>query len=140
MSEKVRGLMLAHGDLSAGLVDAVREIAGGDADVIQPLSNRARGPEALLETIQRDAGAGPLLIFTDLASGSCAFAARKLATQRPDTAIICGANLAVLLDFVFHADLPLAELVERLVSQGRGAIIGSCAGTGTHATGAAARR
>ena len=140
MSERVQGLILAHGDLAAGLVDAVRQIAGSAADGLRPLTNRAAGPEALLEAVRRDAGPGPTVIFTDLASGSCAFAAHRLVAQRPETAVLSGANLAVLLDFVFHRDLPLPELVDRLVGNGRGAITGSCAKTNADAAGAAAGR
>lgn len=127
MSESVRGLILAHGSLAAGLVGAVRQIAGSEDDeTLQPLTNDGSGPEGLVAAINSAAGAAPVVVFTDLSSGSCAFAARKVSLTRPHTAVICGVNLAILLDFVFHRDLPLAELVERLVEKGRGAILGSC--------------
>ena len=127
MSESVRGLILAHGSLAAGLVGAVRQIAGAEDDeVLQPLTNDGSGPEGLVTAINSAAGESPVVVFTDLSSGSCAFAARKVSLTRPHTAVICGVNLAVLLDFVFHRDLPLPELVERLVEKGRGAIMGSC--------------
>ena len=126
MSEPVRGLILAHASVAAGLVDAVRQISGADEDTLRPLTNDGCGPAALLEAVRRDAGSGPALIFTDLASGSCGFAARKLVAERPCTAVLSGANLAMLLDFVFHRDLPLPELVDRLVAHGRDAITGAC--------------
>ena len=124
MSEPVQGLIVGHASLAAGLVDAVRQIAGDDADGLRPLSNAGCGPDALLDAVRREAGSGPALVFTDLASGSCAFAAHRLIAERPDTAVLFGANLAVVLDFVFHRHLPLPNLVERLATHGREAIRG----------------
>ncbi len=126
MSEPVRGLIVAHSSLAAGLVAAVRQIAGADEEALQPLSNDARGPEGLITALHEAVGDAPAILFTDLGSGSCAFAARRVALDRPDTAVVCGANLAVLLDFVFHRDLPLPQLVERLVEKGRAGITGAC--------------
>lgn len=126
MSEEVRGLIVAHSSLATGMAAAVRQISGAGPEALQPVSNEGRGPQELLEAVREVAGDSPVILFTDLASGSCAFAARKIAMDRPDTGIICGANLAVLLDFVFHRDLPIAELVARLVEKGRGGILGVC--------------
>lgn len=127
MSETTRGLILAHSSLANGLLGAVRQIAGvEDAGVLGSLSNEGSGPDDLIAAITAAAGASPAVIFTDLSSGSCAFAARKIALTRPHTAVVSGVNLAVLLDFVFHRDLPLPELAQRLVEKGRAAILGSC--------------
>ncbi len=126
MSESVRGLIIAHASLAAGLVAAVRQIAGVEADVLQPLSNEMRGPEGLIAAVHEAVGSAPAILFTDLESGSCAFAARRIVLTRPHTALISGVNLPVLLDFVFHRELPLPELVERLVAKGRAGISGAC--------------
>ena len=133
MSEGVRGLIVAHSSLAEGMAAAVRQIAGVDEEVLSTLSNEGRGPEGLLEALRTAVGDVPVVLFTDLNSGSCAFAARRIAIERPDTGIICGVNLPVLLDFVFHRDLPLQELVERLVEKGRGGISGSCTQGGSRA-------
>ena len=36
--------------------------------------------------------------------------------------MVCGVNLPILLDFVFHRDMPLDELVPRLLEKGRSGI------------------
>jgi len=125
MSEGIRGLVIAHSSLAEGLVAAARQISGAGEEVLRPLTNEGKGPEGLLEAVNRELDDAPAILFTDLPSGSCAFAARKLSIARPDTGLISGVNLAILLDFVFHRDLPLPELVERLVEKGRGGINGT---------------
>jgi mannose/fructose-specific phosphotransferase system component IIA len=122
----VRGLIVAHCALASALATAVRQISGCEEDALRPISNEGCGPDQLLEYVRVAAGDAPVVIFTDLTSGSCAFAARKFAIQRPATAIVTGVNLPLLLDFVFHRDLPLQALVDRLVEKGRGGISGAC--------------
>jgi mannose/fructose-specific phosphotransferase system component IIA len=133
MSESVRGLVVAHASLAEGLVASVRQISGAGEDALAALSNEGLGPEGLQARVAEALGDGPGIVFTDLPSGSCAFAARKLSLTRPDTAILCGANLPMLLDFVFHRELPLPELVDRLVQKGRTAIHGTHRDAGAHA-------
>ena len=53
---EVRGVVVAHGSLAAGLVDAVRSIAGAAADSLHPISNHGRNPEALRSLIDNAAG------------------------------------------------------------------------------------
>jgi mannose/fructose-specific phosphotransferase system component IIA len=133
MSEPVRGLIVAHSSLADGLAAAVRQIAGSDPEALQTLTNEGLGPESLEAALQQAVGNAPAILFTDMGSGSCAFAARRFAVKRPHTAVICGANLPVLLDFVFHRDMPLPELVERLVEKGRSGITGSHTEDDVHA-------
>ena len=123
MSKKqVRGVVVGHGAMARGMVDAVRVIAGVAEDVLVPLSNDGKGPEALQSELTRMIGQGPVVVFTDMHAGSCAVAARVACRLGGDRAVVCGVNLAMLLDFVFHRDLPLDELVPRLVQQGRVAV------------------
>lgn len=133
MSEAVRGLIVAHSSLAEGMAAAVRQIAGVGEDALGAISNEGRGPEGLLAAVRAEVGEAPVVLFTDLASGSCALAARRISMERPNTGIICGTNLAVLLDFVFHRDLPLPDLVRRLVEKGRGGITGACTEEAAHA-------
>lgn len=138
MSEAVRGLVVAHASIAAGLVEGVRQIAGADEAALRSISNVGCGPEMLEERVVEALGEGPAVVFTDLGSGSCAFAARRIALSRPNTAVVTGVNLPILLDFVFHRDLPLAELVERLVEKGRSGVTGACR-EGAHADRAVSR-
>ena len=126
MSEGVRGLIITHAELGEAMVAAVRKIAGADEDALRAISNEERGPDDLFAEIQERAGEGPVLLFTDMPAGSCGFAARRVQAGRPQTGLVCGANLPLLLDFVFHRTLALPDLVSRLVATGREGIIGTC--------------
>ncbi len=117
-----RGIVLAHGLLAEGLVDAVRQITGVAEDTLIGRSNRGLSPEAMISEIRHLIGGGPTVIFTDLPSGSCNLTARRLSHQGLPVMVIGGVNLALLLDFVLHRDLPLPELGPRLVEKGRTAI------------------
>src|SRR5512134_1480343 len=121
-SESVRGIVLAHGEMAQGLVDAVRMIAGSGADALTPLSNRGLGPEALADEIGKLAGAGPTIVFTDLQSGSCGFAARRCVQTNAQLVVISGVNLPILLEFVMRLALPLEDLVPLLLNKGRASI------------------
>jgi mannose/fructose-specific phosphotransferase system component IIA len=119
----VRGVLIAHGTMAHGIADAVRKISGQGEDALLPLSNDGRSPERLRQELERLLGDEPAVVFTDLQGGSCAVAA--LGTARSaGTLVICGANLPMLLDFVFHRDLTLEALSERLVAKGREGIRG----------------
>lgn len=125
MSEGVRGLIITHATLGDGLLAAVRKITGVGEEAVSILSNEGCGPAELIDRIRHRSGDESVVLFTDMAGGSCAVAARKVAAQRPGTGYVGGVNLPLLLDFVYHRDLPLPELVERLVECGRSGILGT---------------
>jgi len=118
----VRGIVVGHGQMPQGLVDAVRRIAGEASRHLIAVSNEGKGPEALRAEVEAAAGGGPTVVFVDLVSGSCGVAAAYACRDRAQRAVVGGVNLPMLLDFVFHADLPPAELVARVVERGRSAI------------------
>lgn len=118
----VRGIVIAHGDMAAGLVDAVKRIAGISGDFLLPLSNRGLGPDALAQQVRALATDAPTIVFTDLQSGSCGFAARRCVQELPSVVVISGVNLPILLEFVMRRQLPLVELVPFLLAKGRSAI------------------
>jgi mannose PTS system EIIA component len=124
MSEQapLRGVLLGHGGMPDGLVDAVRHITGCETDTLIPITNRGMSPETLADAVLREVGDGPALIFTDLQSGSCGFVARRLLQAHPGLIIISAVNLPLLIEFAMNRHLPLSELVPRLLDKGRAAI------------------
>jgi len=108
--------------MAQGMVDATRKISGAGEGILIPLSNEGKSPQTLQEELDLILGDGPAIIFTDLPSGSCAIAAQMCCRLREDQAVISGVNLPVLLDFVFNRQLPVAELVPRLLSKGIGSV------------------
>lgn len=113
MSEEVSGILVGHGKLAEGLLDAVEGITGSREGLV-PLDNEDLTPEALEARLLEMVGQGPAVVFVDLPSGSCAFAARRLRARHPGIAVVCGVNLPLLLDFTFHRTLPIEEILERL--------------------------
>ena len=83
-------------------------------------------PEAseirLASRISEASGQGPALVFTDLPSGSCMLAALTIARAKGEVRVVTGVNLAMLLDFVFHRDLPPADAAARAAAAGEKAI------------------
>ena len=122
-SPGLRGIIVAHGDMAQGLVTAVRHITGVEDDVLVPITNRECSPDELSARIAGALEAGPAIVFTDLQTGSCGFAARRLTRDSTDIAVIGGVNLPLLVDFVMNRAMEPRALVERLVDKGRGAIV-----------------
>ena len=121
MSEGLRGVVVCHGTLARGLVDAVEQISG-ITGVLVPVSNTGcdRGT---LEQRVTDAIAGmPSLVFVDMPSGSCLFAVMRDVKDAASVRVVTGVNLAMLIDFVFHRDESPDEAAHRAETTGRGAI------------------
>jgi mannose/fructose-specific phosphotransferase system component IIA len=101
--------------MAEGLIDAVQAIAGTREGLV-PLDNEGLTAEGLEERLAELVDDRPTVLFVDMPSGSCAHAARRLHRRVSSVAIVCGVNLPLLLDFVFHRELPLPELIDRLRS------------------------
>ena len=112
---EVQGILVGHGKLAEGMLNAIEGIIGS-REGLYPVDNQGLTPEALEERLSELTGEGPSVVFVDLPSGSCAFAARRLQHRRSRMALVCGVNLPLLLDFMFHRTLPLEEVIERLRS------------------------
>ena len=94
---------LVHGQVAAALVEAVEQISG-ITGALTPVSNTDCDRGSLEQKIEAAIDDHPAVIFVDLASGSCLFAALHRLKVHPDVRVVTGVNLAMLLDFVFHRD------------------------------------
>lgn len=136
MSE-VLGVVVAHGDLAASIVDVVDSIAGLPGALV-PVSNTGCSPARLKEGIEGAIGdAEQVIVFVDLASGSCGVAGRAVSQLRGRSVVVSGFNLATLLDFVFHRDMDLEPLARRIVDRGQAALVFDLTGLAAGADGAA---
>ncbi len=117
--ELVRGVLLSHGKLAEGMVDAVRRITDLDEGVLVAMSNEGQNPQGLAEQVDLLVGSAPVVIFTDLGTGSCALTAQLTCRDKGRRAVVFGMNLPMLLEFVFHRELSLSQLVPRLLTKGR---------------------
>ena len=117
--ELVRGVLLSHGKLAEGMVDAVRRITDLDDGVLVAMSNEGQNPQGLAEQVDVLVGSAPVVVFTDLGTGSCALTAQLTCRDKGRRAVVFGMNLPMLLEFVFHRELSLSELVPRLLTKGK---------------------
>ncbi|HET9132725.1 MAG TPA: hypothetical protein VFN90_00340 [Gemmatimonadales bacterium] len=121
MSETLRGVIVAHGGLAAALVDAVEQIAGAGSG-LAAVSNTDCDRGALEDRILAAVGEGPAVVFIDMPSGSCLFAAMRRLQAFPTVRVVTGVNLAMLLEFVFRREEPLETVVAAVVDAGTRAV------------------
>jgi len=120
MSE-LRGVIVSHAAVAKAMVDAVTAITGIEG-ALTPISNEGCGTDALGERLREAVGAGPAVLFVDLPGGSCLTSSVRLARGQANVAVVTGVNLAMLLDFVFHRDIPPADAARRAAEAGTRAI------------------
>ncbi len=117
-----RAIVAGHGDFAAGLVTAVEQITGRGGDFI-PVAVHQLSVGDIEELIRaRMLDADVHVIFTDLAAGSCTMAARRILRGMSDAVLVAGANLPMLLDFVFANDRTAPEAARHAAERGRTAI------------------
>ena len=117
----LRGVVVGHGRLAEALIDAVSRIAGTDTGLVA-ISN-TDCDRATLEGRLADAVAGgEAVVFIDMPSGSCLFAAMHLLQSMPNVRMVTGVNLAMLLEFVFHRDGSLDEVARQVADAGARAV------------------
>lgn len=122
MSEPLVGIVVAHGRVSAALIEAAESISGV-RDALLAVSNVDCDRASLGERVLQAVAHRPAVVFVDMAAGSCLLAV--LRTLRDETAVevVTGVNLAMLLDFLFHRDLSPVDAAERAAQSGSRAII-----------------
>jgi len=121
MSEPLRGVIVSHAAVAQALVAAVAAITGV-RDALVPVSNDGCDTGALTERLTQAIDDKPAVLFVDLPGGSCLTSSVRLARGRSDVAVVTGVNLAMLLDFVFHRDIPPTDAARRAVEAGSRAI------------------
>ncbi len=120
-------LLVTHGTLGQELVRTVEHILGHQTDVVT-LSNSGLSAEALRASIEErvteSPASQPVVLFSDLAAGSCGIASRRVSVEGRVVRTLSGVNLPMLLEFFHYRDtLPLDELITRLETKGRAGIV-----------------
>ena len=121
MSDGLKGVVVCHGVLAKALVEAAEQISGVTG-VLVPVSNAGCDRGLIEGRIHEAVGQGPAVVFVDIPSGSCLFAALHQVRETSEVKVVTGVNLAMLLDFLFHRSLPAGEAAARAVQAGGQAI------------------
>ncbi|HZE07488.1 MAG TPA: hypothetical protein VE110_01910 [Gemmatimonadaceae bacterium] len=118
-----RGIVIGHGDFSAGLVSAVDQICGMAGKLVS-LSMMGLTPTDIETAIRAElARTGAHVIFTDLPAGSATIAARRIVKEDPGIMLVSGVNLATLLDFVFNSDASPIDAARSAAERGKASLI-----------------
>lgn len=122
-------LLVTHGALGRELLGTVERILGAQDQAVV-VSNEGRSAEGLTEALDEAiAGFAPgqsVVIFSDLAAGSCGLAARRASAEGRPVRRITGVNLPMLLEFFHYRDaVPLDDLLPRMEAKGRAGIVAS---------------
>jgi mannose/fructose-specific phosphotransferase system component IIA len=117
----LRGVVVCHGPLAEAMIAAAEHISGVTG-ALTPVSNSGCDRASIERRVAEAVGQGPAIVFVDMPSGSCMFAAMQTLKAIAGVKVVTGVNLAMLVDFIFHRDLPAAEAAERAVRAGAAAI------------------
>jgi mannose/fructose-specific phosphotransferase system component IIA len=121
MSEPLRGVVVCHGRLAGAMVEAVEHITG-ISGALAAVSNTDCDRGRLEERLVAAVDGGPAVVFVDMASGSCLFAALHRLRTDDGVKVVTGVNLAMLVDFVFHRDSAVQSAATRAAEIGAKAI------------------
>ena len=122
MNEPLLGIVVGHGSVASALAAAAEEISG-ITDALVPVSNSGCDRDSLEARLAAAVGERSALVFVDLASGSCLFAAMRKLSTRDNVRVVTGVNLAMLLEFLFHRDEDIAAAARRAAEAGARAIV-----------------
>ncbi len=116
----VHGIIVGHAGLPEALLGAASAILG-EIDGISTLSNSGLSAAELEERLGKLVKCQPaerFIIFVDMFGSSCSTASIKLQQRHREVAVVCGANLPMLIRFVGHRD---RDSFDELVDQVRAA-------------------
>jgi len=117
MSQAVRGVVVSHGGVAAALIAAAEEISGVHGALVA-VSNSGLGRDALEQAVLQAVDGQPAVIFVDLPSGSCLFAAMRSLPSHPQLRVVTGVNLVMLLEFLLHHEESPEEAAKRAADSG----------------------
>jgi len=123
----VKAVLVTHGVLGAELVRTIEGLLGPQSDV-GFVSNAGTSLESLSDHVRELLGApsseeGGIFLFVDLAGGSCGHVCQQLRSLHPNTVVVSGINLPMLLEFFYNRDrVDFEELKHRVLEKGRGGI------------------
>jgi mannose/fructose-specific phosphotransferase system component IIA len=118
----IKGVVVGHGTLAAALIGAVEQISGPASGLVA-ISNSDCDRGTLEERIITAVTPGPALVFIDMPSGSCHFAAMRRIQTLDHVRLVTGVNLAMLLEFVFHREGDVDEVAAHIAEVGSRAVV-----------------
>lgn len=118
---KLKGVIVGHGQLAQAMLGAVEQIAGADTGIVA-VSNTDCDRGALEARIVTAVGDGPAVVFIDMPSGSCLFAAMRQLQTMSGVRVVTGVNLAMLLEFVFHREGSVDDVAAHIAEVGARAV------------------
>lgn len=121
MSDKLQGIVVAHGKVASALIEAAEQITG-NRDSLVPVSNTGCDRGELEARVEEAVAGRRSVVFVDLAAGSCLVAVLHRLRENPDVRVVTGVNLAMLVDFLFHLELTPEEAAARAETSGLRAI------------------
>jgi mannose/fructose-specific phosphotransferase system component IIA len=120
-------LLVTHGVLGEELVRTVESILGPQGDVITVSNNGLSADgldDAILSGVKGVPPERPIVLFSDLAAGSCGIATRRASLRDRVVRRASGINLPMLLEFFHYRDmLALDELLPRMEAKGKAGIV-----------------
>lgn len=111
-------VILTHGGLGRGLMDAVEKMLGPQSGV-EVLSNEGLSLDQIVAAVESRLSDAPALIFLDHCGGSPFVACKALHSRHPQHVLLTGVNLPMLLSFFTkRGRLPFEELALAVESDG----------------------
>jgi mannose/fructose-specific phosphotransferase system component IIA len=118
----VGGILVGHAQFANGLYSALCAIIG-EPEEFRAIATEGLGRADIERVVQEERtalGGQPLVVFTDLAGGSCTMVCGGLTRECRDVGLLCGVNLPMLVKFVQYRErVPFAELLRLLEDAGR---------------------
>lgn len=109
----VIGVVICHGLLAFELVNAVQKILG-HSDNLYPFSNDNLAPPVIYQNIVeiiKKKNTSQIILMVDLRGGSCWTVAKMLTREYPQSKVISGVNISMLVSFLTkNSHLPFEEL------------------------------